>query len=342
MFKKFPSLTDLKWKGSLPSLHHDTYNKRNELDTFKGTTYRGSTLSLDVSSSSDISPLFNGPSSPYLLRKVSADKEKHNVRPGAPSEPNEYNFNYRRRGIFLIFNNKHFQESTGQLERDGTDIDAERLEERFQDTGFEVRRYDDVSCARMTKLMQEVASCDHSDSDCFGCAVLSYGREGFIYATDKLVPLETLTHPFRRDKCPTLVGKPKLFFIQACTDRRTELGADLKRSSPLRHNTSDLTSRRVPVEADFMFSYSTVPGYFSWRNHQEGTWYIQALCIVLENYGNKMELMQMLTQVNRMVAYEFESCSDEEFTENMKQMPSIVSMLTRYVYFRPKKMDIRG
>ncbi|WAQ96027.1 CASP3-like protein [Mya arenaria] len=85
-----------------------------------------------------------------------------------------------------------------------------------------------------------------------------------------------------------------------------------------------------------------VPGYYSWRNHQEGSWYIQALCIVLENYANKMELVQMLTQVNRMVAYEFESCSDEEFTESQKQMPSITSMPTRYVHFRPKKPDIRG
>ena len=84
----------------------------------------------------------------------SADREKH-VRPGAPSEPNEYNFNYRRRGVFLIFNNKHFNDGLGQMEREGTDVDAERLEERFQDTGFEVRRYDDVTCARMTKLMHE-------------------------------------------------------------------------------------------------------------------------------------------------------------------------------------------
>ena len=50
----------------------------------------------------------------------------------------------------------------------------------------------------------------------------------------------------------------------------------------------------------------------------------------------------MLTQVNRIVAYEFESCTDEEFTDKVKQMPSIVSMLTRYVHFRPKKPDIRG
>ena len=89
--------------------------------------------------------------------------------------------------------------------------------------------------------------------------------------------------------------------------------------------------------------YSTISlGYFSWRNNQEGSWYIQALCIVIENYGHKMELIQMLTQVNRMLVYEFESCTDEEFTESAKQMPSIISMLTRYVYFRPKKPDIRG
>ena len=91
-----------------------------------------------------------------------------------------------------------------------------------------------------------------------------------------------------------------------------------------------------------LYMYVYISGHFSWRNHQEGTWYIQALCIVIENYGNKMELLHMLTQVNRMVAYEFESCSDEEFTENDTQMPSIVSMLTRYVHFRPKKPDIRG
>jgi len=40
------------------------------------------------------------------------------------SEPNEYNFNYRRRGVFLIFNNKHFNDSLGKMEREGTDVDA--------------------------------------------------------------------------------------------------------------------------------------------------------------------------------------------------------------------------
>lgn len=55
---------------------------------------------------------------------------------------------------------------------------------------------------------------DHSDSDCFGCAILSYGIEGRVYATDGMLPLDVLIVPFKGDKCPMLVGKPKLFFLQ--------------------------------------------------------------------------------------------------------------------------------
>ncbi|KAK3092077.1 hypothetical protein FSP39_024992 [Pinctada imbricata] len=271
--------------------------------------------------------------------------DRRSVKPGAPSEPNEYNFNYQRRGLFIIINNKRFHPSTGLMTRDGTNADAERLEERFQDLGFMVRRYDDVTSTKLTKLMNDASEFDHSDCDCFGCAILSHGVEGRVYATDGMLSLDVLILPFRGDKCPTLVGKPKLFFLQACRCGRLDVSVDDSVSDrsgfseDSEHGVSHM--RKIPVESDFLFFYSTVPGRYSWRNHQEGTWFIQALCIVLENYGNKMELVHMLTQVNRIVAYEFESCTDEEFTERLKQMPCIVSMLTRYVHFRPKKPDIR-
>ncbi|XP_060067184.1 caspase-3-like [Ylistrum balloti] len=296
-------------------------------------------------SSPRMSPCSVESGSPYLLRKVSGDRRS--VRPGAPSEPNEYNFNYHKRGLFLIINNKNFHPSTGQMTREGTNVDAERLEERFQDLGFEVRRYNDVASAKITQIMYDASEYDHSDCDCFGCAILSHGIEGRIYATDGILPLEMLIVPFKGERCPSLVGKPKLFFLQACRGITNEASLDLTDSVSDRSGYSeDFEScihplRKIPVEADFLFSYSTVPGCYSWRNNQDGSWFIQALCIVLENYGPKMELLHMLTQVNRIVTYEFESCTDEEFTENIKQMPCIVSMLTRYVYFRPKKPDIR-
>ncbi len=55
---------------------------------------------------------------------------------------------------------------------------------------------------------------DHSQSDCFGCAILSHGEEGMVYGTDGVVQIDTLTAPFKGDRCTQLAGRPKFFFIQ--------------------------------------------------------------------------------------------------------------------------------
>lgn len=55
---------------------------------------------------------------------------------------------------------------------------------------------------------------DHSNYDCFVFIVLSHGVDGLIYGTDSTVSVETLTRPFRGDRCRSLAGKPKLFFFQ--------------------------------------------------------------------------------------------------------------------------------
>lgn len=57
---------------------------------------------------------------------------------------------------------------------------------------------------------------DHTDNDCLVIAVLSHGEHGIIYAKDGVYKPESLWTPFTADKCQTLAGKPKLFFIQVC------------------------------------------------------------------------------------------------------------------------------
>ena len=54
-------------------------------------------------------------------------------------------------------------------------------------------------------------------------------------------------------------------------------------------------------------AYSVVPGYFSWRNSIRGSWFIQALCDCLDKYGKSMDLLRLLTRVNKKVALDFES-----------------------------------
>ena len=59
-----------------------------------------------------------------------------------------------------------------------------------------------------------MASEDHSDADCFVCAILSHGEEGEVYGTNGTMKLDNIFKMFKGDACPSLVGKPKLFFIQ--------------------------------------------------------------------------------------------------------------------------------
>lgn len=56
---------------------------------------------------------------------------------------------------------------------------------------------------------------DHSNNASFVCVLLSHGEEGVIFGTDGQEKFENLTKHFKGDRCPSLVGKPKLFFIQA-------------------------------------------------------------------------------------------------------------------------------
>ena len=45
-------------------------------------------------------------------------------------------------------------------------------------------------------------------------------------------------------------------------------GMDVE-DGPIHAKTNVIT---LPTEADFLYAYSTVPGYYSWRNYTKGSW----------------------------------------------------------------------
>ena len=69
----------------------------------------------------------------------------------------------------------------------------------------------------VNKLKEFAKLPDHADMDaCFVC-LLSHGEEGFIFGTDgKRIPLEEIFMLFGNTNCRGLIGKPKVFIIQAC------------------------------------------------------------------------------------------------------------------------------
>nr|XP_056711889.1 caspase-3 [Euleptes europaea] len=237
-----------------------------------------------------------------------------------------YRMDHAEMGLCILVNNKNFHPATGMAYRSGTDADAARVVETFRILGYTVKPYNDLTCKQMVDALQNVSKDDHSKKNGFACVLLSHGEDGLIYGTDGPLELKMLTSLFRGDKCKTLAGKPKLFFIQAC--RGTDLDSGIETDSGPDENIC----QKIPVEADFLYAYSTAPGYYSWRNSSDGSWFIQSLCVMLKQYAKKLELMQILTRVNRKVA-EFSSCSNRSDFHGKKQIPCIVSMLTKDFYF---------
>uniref|UniRef100_A0A3B5LKC7 Caspase 7, apoptosis-related cysteine peptidase n=1 Tax=Xiphophorus couchianus TaxID=32473 RepID=A0A3B5LKC7_9TELE len=173
----------------------------------------------------------------------------------------QYKMSYRQVGKCIIINNKNFDENTGMNVRNGTDRDAGELFKCFRSLGFEVVVYNDQTCEKMEHLLKQASEEDHSDSSCFACILLSHGEEGMIYGTDAAMPIKTITSLFRGDRCKSLVGKPKLFFIQACRGSEFDEGVQTDSGPPNDTLETDANPRhKIPVEADFLFAYSTVPG----------------------------------------------------------------------------------
>nr|XP_057919790.1 caspase-3b [Doryrhamphus excisus]XP_057919791.1 caspase-3b [Doryrhamphus excisus]XP_057919792.1 caspase-3b [Doryrhamphus excisus] len=239
-----------------------------------------------------------------------------------------YRMDYPHMGLCLIINNKNFHRSTNMSTRNGTDVDAAIAMKTFSELGYSIKVATDQTVKQMTNLILSASQEDHSSSASFVCVLLSHGDEGVIFGTDGFEQLENLTRPFKGHRCKTLVGKPKLFFIQACRGSALDDGTNYEADS-----NEEQTSERIPVEADFLYAYSTAPGYYSWRNTQSGSWFMQALCDMLQRHKGELELMQIMTRVNHKVAMHFESSSNLPGFSGKKQIPCIVSMLTKDLYF---------
>ncbi|XP_059903690.1 caspase-3a [Gadus macrocephalus] len=263
------------------------------------------------------------------------DLQASSVTPGSmdvDSKPNaqsfRYSLNYPCIGRCIIINNKNFDRRTGMNQRNGTDMDAGNAMQVFKKLGYKVKVYNDQSIDQIKQVLSSAAGDDHGDSASFICVLLSHGDDGVFFGTDGPLELRSLTSLFRGDQCRSLVGKPKLFFIQAC--RGTELDGGIETDSGPDYGTT-----KIPVEADFLYAYSTAPGYYSWRNTTSGSWFIQSLCEMVAKYAKELELQHILTRVNHKVAVEFVSATNDPGFDAKKQIPCIVSMLTKEMYFTP-------
>ncbi|VDI08160.1 caspase 8 [Mytilus galloprovincialis] len=249
---------------------------------------------------------------------------KNNVIHESPMA--KYKMTAQPRGIAVIINNELFD---GQLEdRDGTNKDSEQLTKLLTDLKFKVDIHHNLTAEKMISIARASAKLNHTDYDCFVFCVLTHGANGVLYGKDEIgVEIQQIIDFYQSSRCPSLAGKPKMFFIQACQGINPQAGQQLPTDTI---NIDQDTSRKetIPNEADILVSFSTVTGCVSFRCPQNGTWFINSLVENLRKYSKYLDIITIITKVNEDVGRK----SLQEGSNTHKQIPIYKSTLCKHVF----------
>uniref|UniRef100_A0A8C6WQY4 Caspase family p20 domain-containing protein n=1 Tax=Neogobius melanostomus TaxID=47308 RepID=A0A8C6WQY4_9GOBI len=129
---------------------------------------------------------------------VSAPDESSKAQ--TDEDPFRYRTDFPSVGVCLLINNKNFYSSTRMGKRHGTDVDAAAVKKTFENLGYTMMVFQDLTVKEMKEKLQSVAEEDHSKRASFVCVILSHGDEGVIFGTDGCEELDVLTRYFKGDK----------------------------------------------------------------------------------------------------------------------------------------------
>ncbi|KFO04080.1 Caspase-8, partial [Balearica regulorum gibbericeps] len=229
-------------------------------------------------------------------------------------------------GYCVILNNYIFKNPYEA--REGTVKDKEAVERVFKWLQFETVEHMDLEAKQMYAKIKEYSKKDHSNMDCFVCFIFSHGEKDKIKGVDhKFVNIKDLLSCFSGSNCPSLAGKPKLFFIQACQGSVGHPGVTVKEDSSghLEKDATPLTS--IPDQADILVGMATVEDYECYRCTETGSVYVQCLCDKMKLLCPlRKDLITILTEVNKEVG--------GRVLNGWKQMPKITSTLRKQLIFQ--------
>ncbi|XP_062435243.1 caspase-8-like [Rhea pennata] len=228
-------------------------------------------------------------------------------------------------GYCVILNNYIFKNP--RETREGTVQDGEALKRVFKWLQFDTVEYMDLEANQIYAKVKEYSKKDHSNMDSFVCVILSHGDKDKIKGIDQeFVNIKDLLSCFTGSNCPSLAGKPKLFFIQACQGSAGHPAVTIKEdfSGCLETDAIPLTS--IPDRADILIGLATMEDFECYRC-KSGSVYIQCLCDKMELLCPlRKDLITILTEVNKEVG--------RRVLNGWKQMPKISSTLRKQLIFQ--------
>ena len=240
-----------------------------------------------------------------------------------------YQMHNNPHGIAVIIDNYKFHstdpDQKPMTNRRGSEVDENSLYALWKYLQYDVCILKNCTAYELFSELKSIASLSHNNYDSFVCCILSHGYSDGVYGADgQPVKIKDIANLFKGRNCPTLFGKPKMFFIQACRGDNDDEGVFSSDDEIQKDGKDD--SNSLPSDADFLFAFSTAPGKASYRSQRHGSWYISILCEVLNDCASNSDLVSMLITVNDYVSKAYTK-------DGYKQCPAPVIFLRKQVWF---------
>ncbi|XP_028038406.1 caspase-like [Bombyx mandarina] len=301
--------------------------------------------------------IFNANPSNSSNKEVMDNSE--DTQPTVSFDPESMYYNMSGDKYLIIFNHytfkktKYFQYKQPST-RNGTFEDVKSLKDLFEGLSYNVTTYTDLVYEDILNRVAEFCKRDHSKTSCVIVTILTHGDSGEVFAADQPYKISDLTNMIENAH-HTLVGKPKIFFVQACRgpfmDEGRTVVLDGESRGVLRlpthsdflflHSSVDELVTRVPVLSTIsrlfaVFSFKKLRkrrGYLSYRDSR-GSWLIQTLCEIIRKNHKEIDLLHMITMVNKSIAYAKSTYTPKcQETNNKKQMTETRFTLTKLFMF---------
>ncbi|XP_077997663.1 caspase-3-like [Glandiceps talaboti] len=272
-------------------------------------------------------------------------------------EVDRYEMSSKPHGLAVIIAVEHFNkdrelpQSLQLPRRNGTQDEVDYLQRVFEDLGYTVLLYPDLTAYKLKIKSDAFSEKDHSIYDSFICCILSRGTDTHVYGSDGLpVKLYDFIGNFTGRRCPSLGGKPKLFFVDShpapkvSLDRVQQIeklynekinirftGYDLDLNCEVSGGEQMVATETSPTDADFLVA-SCVRKYRG-KSPAEGSSFVTRLAHALEKSHGRKEVYQVMSDVT------------EDFRGEISSIDSVVklkSTLRKELYLGNKSNRIKS
>ena len=254
----------------------------------------------------------------------------------------EYELKPENPGLVYIFNNQTFLNDETRKEkllfRNGSNSDVENLEKLFKEMNFTVEKFLDYKAIGIRQIIEEITTkTDYTNVDSVIVFIMSHGHKDefgnhhILTYDEQYVNVDEFIEPFKN--VDSLKKKPKLFFIEASRGNYI-----MPTIEDVKKNDQTKLANDTELGVDFAISHSTIDNCISIGSIVNGSWYIQSLCKMIKERGNRDDFSSIMTKVNNHMQQREYRGNDKKL---YKMLPTCSCRLSKCFIFPKQLMVIK-